>query len=134
MAKLLLSETTLPITAIAFAAGFASIRRFNAAFVETYRSAPSQMRRASPRQSLDDHSITLRLGFRAPLNWPLLRALLEAEATPGVEEVDHRAYRRTVLVNGLAGWLERGDYVSLSLTLPEYPQLRDVLAPGSPHV
>ena len=69
MAKLLLSETTLPITAIAFAAGFASIRRFNAAFVETYRSTPSQIRRASPRHSLDDHSITLRLGLRAPLNW-----------------------------------------------------------------
>jgi len=133
MAKLLLSETTLPITAIAFAAGFASIRRFNAAFVETYGSAPSHIRRTPPRRSLNDHTITLRLGFRAPLNWPLLQALLEAEATPGVEQVDRRAYRRTVLVNGLPGWLEagpadRGDYLKLSLALPEYSHLRDVLA------
>jgi AraC family transcriptional regulator of adaptative response / DNA-3-methyladenine glycosylase II len=133
MAKLLLSETTLPITAIAFAAGFASIRRFNAAFVETYRSTPSQIRCASPRHSLNDHSIKLRLGYRAPLNWPLLRALLEAEATPGVEEVDRGAYRRTVLVNGHAGWLEagpaeRGDHLRVSLALPEYSHLREVLA------
>jgi AraC family transcriptional regulator, regulatory protein of adaptative response / DNA-3-methyladenine glycosylase II len=132
-AKLLLSETTLPITAIAFAAGFASIRRFNAAFVETYGSAPSHIRRASPRRFPSEHTITLRLGFRAPLNWPLLQALLEAEATPGVEEVNRRAYRRTVLVNGFPGWLEagpvdRGDYLKLSLALPEYSHLRDVLA------
>ena len=136
-AKMLLSETTLPVTAIAFAAGFASIRRFNAAFVETYGSAPSRIRRTPPRNSPNGHSIALHLGFRAPLDWPLLRMLLEAEATPGVEEVNHevnhQAYRRTVLVDGRAGWLEvrpaaRGNYMVLSLSLPEYPRLRNVLA------
>src|SRR5262245_2330161 len=45
-AKTLLDETTLPVATIAFAAGFASIRRFNAAFRAAYRRPPSVVRRA----------------------------------------------------------------------------------------
>jgi len=49
-AKTLLDETTLPVSAIAFAAGFASIRRFNAAFRAAYRRPPSMVRRAGRRR------------------------------------------------------------------------------------
>jgi AraC family transcriptional regulator of adaptative response / DNA-3-methyladenine glycosylase II len=49
-AKTLLDETTLPVSAIAFAAGFASIRRFNAAFRAAYRRPPSMVRRAHRRR------------------------------------------------------------------------------------
>ena len=45
-AKALVDTTTLPMSAIAFAAGFASIRRFNAAFRAVYRRPPSALRRA----------------------------------------------------------------------------------------
>ncbi|HEV8144116.1 MAG TPA: helix-turn-helix domain-containing protein [Methylomirabilota bacterium] len=48
-AKTLLDETTMPMAAIAFAAGFASIRRFNAAFRAVYRRPPSAVRRARTR-------------------------------------------------------------------------------------
>ena len=59
-AKTLIDETSMPMTAIAFAAGFASIRRFNAAFRAVYRRPPTALRRprrrrgvrASPRLSL----------------------------------------------------------------------------------
>jgi AraC family transcriptional regulator, regulatory protein of adaptative response / methylated-DNA-[protein]-cysteine methyltransferase len=44
-AKRLIDETTMPMAAIAFAAGFASIRRFNAAFREVYRRPPTAVRR-----------------------------------------------------------------------------------------
>jgi AraC family transcriptional regulator of adaptative response / DNA-3-methyladenine glycosylase II len=44
-AKRLLNETALPITEIAFQAGFGSVRRFNAAFAETYGRAPSALRK-----------------------------------------------------------------------------------------
>ena len=44
-AKRLVDESTLPMSAIAFAAGFASIRRFNAAFRAVYRRPPSAVRR-----------------------------------------------------------------------------------------
>jgi len=44
-AKALVDETALPMSAIAFAAGFTSIRRFNAAFRAVYRRPPSAVRR-----------------------------------------------------------------------------------------
>jgi AraC family transcriptional regulator of adaptative response / DNA-3-methyladenine glycosylase II len=45
-AKTLVDETTMPMSAIAFAAGFGSIRRFNAAFRAVYRRSPTAIRRA----------------------------------------------------------------------------------------
>jgi AraC family transcriptional regulator of adaptative response / DNA-3-methyladenine glycosylase II len=44
-AKALIDETAMPMSAIAFAAGFAIIRRFNAAFRAVYRRPPSLVRR-----------------------------------------------------------------------------------------
>jgi AraC family transcriptional regulator of adaptative response/methylated-DNA-[protein]-cysteine methyltransferase len=44
-AKRLIDETDLPLVEIAFAAGFGSVRRFNAAFLKTYRRPPSSLRR-----------------------------------------------------------------------------------------
>jgi AraC family transcriptional regulator, regulatory protein of adaptative response / methylated-DNA-[protein]-cysteine methyltransferase len=49
-AKALVDETVMPMSAIAFAAGFASIRRFNAAFRAVYRRPPSAIRRAKGRR------------------------------------------------------------------------------------
>ncbi len=46
-AKRLLTETQLPLTRIAFASGFSSLRRFNAVFREVEGRAPSAIRRAS---------------------------------------------------------------------------------------
>ncbi|MBL8340668.1 MAG: DNA-3-methyladenine glycosylase 2 family protein [Rubrivivax sp.] len=44
-AKQLLTDTALPVTQVALASGFASVRRFNAAFAERYRLSPSSLRR-----------------------------------------------------------------------------------------
>jgi AraC family transcriptional regulator of adaptative response / DNA-3-methyladenine glycosylase II len=44
----LVDTTTMPMSAIAFAAGFASIRRFNAAFRAIYGRSPTTLRRRSP--------------------------------------------------------------------------------------
>ncbi len=50
-AKRLIDQTDLPLTKIAFAAGFGSVRRFNVAFLETYGRPPSNLRRAMKRSS-----------------------------------------------------------------------------------
>jgi AraC family transcriptional regulator of adaptative response / DNA-3-methyladenine glycosylase II len=44
-AKRLIDETDLPLSEIAFRAGFGSVRRFNAVFAEVYKRRPSEIRR-----------------------------------------------------------------------------------------
>jgi AraC family transcriptional regulator, regulatory protein of adaptative response / DNA-3-methyladenine glycosylase II len=43
-ARRLLAETSMPVTDIAFASGFASVRQFNASFQESYGQPPSALR------------------------------------------------------------------------------------------
>jgi AraC family transcriptional regulator of adaptative response / DNA-3-methyladenine glycosylase II len=98
-AKHLLDETNLPITQIALAAGFGSVRRFNDAFQRTYRRAPRELRRQRRRvlSAESGNEVVLRLAFRPPYDWPQVRAFLGARAVPGVERVDERGYARTVV-------------------------------------
>src|SRR5918994_4350222 len=71
LAKRLLADTGLSVTRIAFASGFQSLRRFNAAFREQYRLSPSELRRPESRAagSRDDDFVRLSLGYRPPLDW-----------------------------------------------------------------
>ena len=48
LAKQLLTDTALPVTAVALATGHRSLRRFNAAFAQHYRMSPSALRKARP--------------------------------------------------------------------------------------
>jgi len=53
-AKRLLDETDLRIADVASRAGFKSLRRFNAAFVDLYKQPPSDLRRRRSRRSGDE--------------------------------------------------------------------------------
>jgi AraC family transcriptional regulator of adaptative response / DNA-3-methyladenine glycosylase II len=115
-ARTLLAETSLPITDVAFAAGFSSVRRFNAAMRSAYRMAPRAMRRG--RASSSD-SITLRLPYRTPYDWAGLLEFLGRRAIPGVESVSGDEYQRTIAVNDIAGVLRvRDDGGALVVSLP----------------
>jgi AraC family transcriptional regulator, regulatory protein of adaptative response / DNA-3-methyladenine glycosylase II len=101
-AKRLLDDTHLPITAIALAAGFGSIRRFNDAFLATYRRSPRELRK-SRRSSADtgkDAEIKLRLAYRPPYDWAHTCAYLANGAIPGVEAVTDHSYARSVRTPG----------------------------------
>ena len=114
-ARTLLAETSLPITDIAFAAGFSSLRRFNAAMRSAYRMAPRAMRRGRA----SDDAITLRLPYRAPYDWPGLLEFLGRRAIPGVESVVDGEYRRTIVTDDIAGVLRvRDDGGALAVSLP----------------
>lgn len=102
-AKKLLSETALPITDIAFAAGFSSVRRFNTVMRDTYQRAPRELR-GKPRTP--GTSIALTLPFRPPYNWNALLRFLEPRAIPGVEHVGANTYGRTIQIDGVAGKIE----------------------------
>jgi len=99
-ARTLIADTSLPITDVAFAAGFGSVRRFNTAIRSAYRMAPRDMRR---RRVVDDGEIAVRLPYRAPFDYQGLLAFLRPRAIPGVETVDGDEYRRTISVDGVHG-------------------------------
>lgn len=97
-AKRLLDETDLPITQIALASGFGSLRRFNYTFQQTYNRAPRELRRQRRGgvAAADADEVVLKLSFRPPYDWPQVRDFLAARAVPGVERVDERGYARSV--------------------------------------
>ena len=101
LAKQLLQDTVLPITAIAFAAGFGSVRRLNAMFAAKMGTPPSQIRRK--HAAIAGAAITLRLDYRPPYDWARLLGFLRERAIPGVERVDEREYRRVVHLAGHVG-------------------------------
>lgn len=103
-AKQLLSETGLPITAVASAAGYASLRRFNAAFVDAYAKPPREFRRGQGRPQADN-AIELRLPYRAPYDFKGLLAFYARREIPGVEAADEHGYRRSIIIDGEPGWL-----------------------------
>jgi AraC family transcriptional regulator of adaptative response / DNA-3-methyladenine glycosylase II len=93
-AKRLIDETSLPMTDIAVAAGFGSLRRFNATFQNTYGRAPRDLRKR--RGGPNSQEVVLTLAFRPPYDWNHVRDFLARRAVPGVERVDGRGYARTV--------------------------------------
>jgi AraC family transcriptional regulator of adaptative response / DNA-3-methyladenine glycosylase II len=93
-AKQLLDETSLPITQIALASGFGSVRRFNDAFKATYRRSPRELRKT--RRQPVDADIRLRLTFRPPYDWPAMLESLERKLISGLEQVSEGVYRRAV--------------------------------------
>ena len=104
LAKQLLTDTRLPITRVAFASGFSSLRRFNQSFLSHYRMPPSQLRKLNGKVESQD-SICLRLTFRPPFNLSRTLAFLAPRAIRGVEHVTDRTYARTVSYSDKHGWL-----------------------------
>ncbi len=138
-ARVLAETTALPFSEIAFAAGFASIRQFNATVREVFAMTPTQLRsrvrgagRPAPAAPLDQSGlIRLRLAYRAPIDTGRIIAFLGARAIPGVESVDGGRYRRTIALPNGTGILSLGPtdsgaaFVECELQLED---LRDLTA------
>jgi AraC family transcriptional regulator of adaptative response / DNA-3-methyladenine glycosylase II len=106
-AKQLIHETNMPITEVALAAGFGSIRRFNEIFLDLFHRPPSALRRkTSPGSAGPEAGVTLRLRYRPPYAWDSMLGFLRARAIPGVEVVENGSYLRTVGLDGFTGSIE----------------------------
>jgi len=111
-AKQLLTDTDLPVTQVALASGFGSVRRFNAAFAGHYGLNPTQLRKTGTGAAAGGASSTVRLAYRPPLDVAALLAFFAKRQIHAVESVvteGEQALRRTVrlVVGGqvYAGWL-----------------------------
>jgi AraC family transcriptional regulator of adaptative response / DNA-3-methyladenine glycosylase II len=97
-ARILLETTGVSIVEVAFAAGFQSVRQFNATIREVFASTPREIRARARRHgpAEDGGAIVLRLPYRAPLDAAGLLAFLALRAVSGVEEALDGAYRRSL--------------------------------------
>ncbi len=102
-ARLLIQTTEMPMSDIAFAAGFASIRQFNDTVREVFAVSPTTMRtelRRSPRADVvapgTPGLLTLRLPYREPLDTGWLSWFLSAHAVAGTELWEDGVYTRSL--------------------------------------
>jgi AraC family transcriptional regulator of adaptative response / DNA-3-methyladenine glycosylase II len=112
-ARILAETTTLPLSEVAFAAGFASIRQFNDTIREVFAVTPTQLRAARGRRAPAARTrrlelvpgstgtpglIRLRLAYRAPIDLDRMLGFLAARAIPGMESAEAGRYRRTLML------------------------------------
>ena len=95
-ARLLTETTPLPLSEIAFAAGFASIRQFNATIQEVFAVTPTQLRQARGKRAAKTRRlpsapagdatapglIRIRLAYRSPIDGERMLGFLAARAIP----------------------------------------------------
>jgi AraC family transcriptional regulator of adaptative response / DNA-3-methyladenine glycosylase II len=130
-AKKLLDETDMTLAEICFAAGFGSVRRFNAVFRSTYGRSPRQLRKRQGRAAADC-AITISLGYRPPYDWRALLRFLDYRAIPGVEQVGERSYARSFALDGEPGHLlvtfaEREPSLTLTIRTQQSRQLYHII-------
>jgi len=135
LAKQLLTETALPVTDVAFAAGFGSVRQFNATMRETYGFTPSELRAtaggAATRRALQRPDgpapLRLRLHRREPYDVAGVFSFLASRAIPGLEVADAASYSRRV-PGGTITLTPRLGHVSLDVAVADTRQLARIVA------
>jgi AraC family transcriptional regulator, regulatory protein of adaptative response / DNA-3-methyladenine glycosylase II len=133
-AKQLLTDTDLPMTQIAHSSGFASVRRFNAAFVAHYKLNPSQLRRAGSTSA--GRGITVKLGYRPPYDVAAMLEFAKKRTLPTIEIVAapacpmgiSRTFKSEFGGKNYSGWLH-AEFSSQEafVTLKVSDSLREVL-------
>lgn len=150
LAKRLLTDSALPIGEIAYASGFASLRRFNDVFQQHYRLSPRALRKRTVQQAAAPQSLSFTLAYRPPYAWDALLDFLGRRAIAGVEHVADGVYWRSVALDvgaqagarsgtqaghpagtrTLSGWIKiehRPAQHSVQLSFP--PSLANAVAP-----
>ncbi|MFL5828526.1 MAG: AlkA N-terminal domain-containing protein [Solirubrobacteraceae bacterium] len=107
-ARVLLETTQLPITQVAFGAGFRSVRQFNETVRDVFATTPRSLRERARRNGHggDGGGIALRLPYRAPFDGEALLAFFARRAVPHVEEIADGLYRRSLRLPHGAGVVE----------------------------
>ncbi|HEX4431849.1 MAG TPA: AlkA N-terminal domain-containing protein, partial [Frankiaceae bacterium] len=131
-ARLLLETTDVPVTEVAFASGFASLRQFNDTVREIFATTPTAIRqRRRTREFAEPGTVNLRLTYRRPCDVTATLNFLRLRAVPGVEAFDGASgsFVRALdlphgtAIVGLAEGPPGAGYVRASLTLSD---LRDL--------
>jgi AraC family transcriptional regulator, regulatory protein of adaptative response / DNA-3-methyladenine glycosylase II len=96
-ARVLLETTDLPVTDVAFAAGFTSVRQFNDTVRAVFASTPSGLRaRRTPGTEPEAGVLTLRLPYREPIDLSAVLDFLGAHAVPALESYVDGVFTRVL--------------------------------------
>src|SRR5215469_6278467 len=99
LAKQLLTDSAMPVTDVAYASGFKSLRRFNALLKQRYRVSPTEFRKQQKKEAPQNFAeFSFRLNYRPPFDWERLLGFLSQRVIPHVEAVHDGKYFRTVHV------------------------------------
>jgi AraC family transcriptional regulator of adaptative response / DNA-3-methyladenine glycosylase II len=130
-ARILIETTQLAMADVAFAAGFSSVRQFNATISDVYAARPRDLRASSARRQGSDHSdaaVRIRLAVRPPFDFAALLGFFAARTVSGVETVHDGTYARSIGLPHGAGVVRlrpAGHHVECDLMLAD---LRDLTA------
>jgi len=131
-ARVLTETTGLPLGEVAFAAGFASIRQFNATVREIFDMSPTELRAKAGQRGQHPEgtaAVRLRLAYRQPIDLDRMFRFLAVRAIPGVESVTDRTYARSIRLHNGAGIIRLAipdppaGYVEASLILDDMRDL-----------
>lgn len=127
-AKQLLHESKLPITDVAFAAGFNSVRRFNEAMQQQIGLSPRQVRNS---EEVVSSALQLKLHYRPPYAWQHTLDFLSHRLIPGLEWVVDDKYFRTIEYLGTRGYFSIENQVEanclrLTLELDDFKKLNPI--------
>jgi AraC family transcriptional regulator of adaptative response / DNA-3-methyladenine glycosylase II len=129
LAKQLIHETRLPMTEVALASGFSSLRRFNETFQTLYDRPP---RAGAASETGAGGEIRLTLAYRAPYDWEAIIGFLGQRAIAGVEHVTPGRYARSIALAGEVGLIAvepaPRDRLSLSVRFPKLSALPGLIA------
>jgi len=126
LAKRLLTDTDLPVTRVALSSGFASLRRFNAAFAERYRLSPSALRRSAG--AAGSEPVAVRMAWRPPYDAQAMLGFLAARPLTGVEAVANGIWRRTLALTDARGERHTG-WLALRFE-PDAHQVQATVSPS----
>jgi len=134
LAKQLIHQTRLPMTEVALASGFGSLRRFNETFQQLYDRPPSALRRgsATDQSACGAGAVSLMLPYRPPYDWDSLIGFLAMRAIPGIEAVSPRRYARTIGLAGAVGTLivepASGERLAVTIRFPRLDALPTIIS------
>jgi AraC family transcriptional regulator, regulatory protein of adaptative response / DNA-3-methyladenine glycosylase II len=132
LAKQLIHESSLPMTEIAFASGFGSIRRFNETFQALFGRPPRALRRTKTVPAGAQGTIDVLLRYQPPYDWPAMLEFLRRRAIPGIERVTADCYARTMELNGAQGTIAvrpgAGHALRATVRFPKLSALPTIIA------
>ncbi len=99
-ARMLLTGTDLPVSDVAFAAGFGSIRQCNQTIAEVFGMAPTALRALRARNAEPVVGIDLVLAHRTPIDTAGLFRWMADRAIAGVELATDHSFARTIVLPG----------------------------------